>query len=134
MSGARLHGAVLAALKADPVLREKLTGMFAAPPVRAAEPYGVVGDPQISDWSTKDAPGHEARIAIELHEAGEAPLVLRELAEDVARAIAAMPAGMGDGWRIVTRTPLRERIARGKGARWTATIEWRVRMLRHDFE
>jgi hypothetical protein len=49
MSGTRLHAAVLAALTADPLLRERLTGVFAAPPVRAAEPYGVVGDPQTSD-------------------------------------------------------------------------------------
>jgi hypothetical protein len=60
--------------------------------------------------------------------------VLRELADEVSRAIGAMPAALGEGWRIVSRTPLRERIARGKGARWTATIEWRVRMLRHDVE
>ncbi|WP_448501673.1 DUF3168 domain-containing protein [Sphingomonas sp.] len=134
MSGARLHEAVLAALKGDPLLRERLTGMFPAAPVRAAEPYGVVGDPQTSDWSTKDAPGREARIAIELHETGETPVVLRELVEEVSRAVWAMPAALGEGWGIVSRTPLRERIARGKGARWTATIEWRVRMLRHDFE
>lgn len=130
MSGARLHAAMLAALTNDPVLNERLTAMFAAPPVRAAEPYGVVSDPQVSDWSTKDAPGREARIGIELHEAGEVPVKLRALADEVSRAIDSMPAALGDGWRIVSRVPLRERIARGKGERWTATIEWRVRMLR----
>lgn len=46
--------------------------------------------------------------------------------------IAAMPRSIGDGWAIASLVLLRSRIAREDEGRWTATSEFRVRMLRSE--
>jgi|APFEC2959095171_1045051.scaffolds.fasta_scaffold00008_239 hypothetical protein len=106
-----------------------LTGVFDAPPVRAALPYAVVGEAVLADWSTKDTKGREARVAVMLHDGGERPARLRLLAGEVETAIAAMPRDLGDGWRIVSLAFVRSRIVPNGAGRWIATSEYRVRML-----
>lgn len=106
-----------------------LTGVFDAPPVRAALPYAVVGEAMLADWSTKDANGREARVAVMLHDGGERPARLRLLAGEVEAAIAAMPRDLGDGWRIVSLAFVRSRIVPNGAGRWIATSEYRARML-----
>jgi hypothetical protein len=125
-----LHDALVAALRAHPPLVEGVTAIFDAPPVRSAVPYAVVAESVVADWSTKDLSGVEARVAIELHDAGEAAVRLRGLAGQVADAVAAMPRTIGGGWRIVTATFVRQRIVRGRGDAWVASVEFRMRMLR----
>lgn len=107
-----------------------LTGVFDAPPVRAARPYALIDEALLADWGTKDIAGREGRIAVRLFDSGERPVRLRMLAGAAEDAVAAMPAALGEGWRIASLTLLRSRIAREGDGRWVATGEWRVRMLR----
>lgn len=124
-----LQAALKAALEEHAPLAG-LTGVFDAPPVRAARPYALIDEALLADWGTKDIAGREGRIGVRLFDSGERPVRLRTLAGAAEDAVAAMPAALGDGWRIASLTLLRSRIAREGDGRWVATGEWRVRMLR----
>lgn len=124
----RLHEAIAAALRAHPVIADGVTAVFASPPVRSATPYALVAEAVVADWSTKTAAGIEARVAVELHDAREDGAVVRALAGAAREAIEAMAGDLGDGWRIVSRLFVRQRIVRAKGE-WVASVEFRVRVL-----
>jgi len=125
----RLQGALVTALR-DHAPLGALTGVFDAPPVRAALPYAVVGEAVLGDWGTKDMAGREGRVAVLLHDGGERPARLRLLAGAVEAAIEAMPRELGDGWRIASLTFVRSRIVANGAGRWIASSEYRARMLR----
>lgn len=123
-----LQDALMAALE-DHAPLGALTGVFDAPPVRAALPYAVVGEAVLGDWSTKDMAGREARAAVLLHDGGERPARLRLLAGEVEAAIEAMPRDLTGGWRIASLSFVRSRIVPNGAGRWIASSEYRVRML-----
>lgn len=125
----QLQDALVTALR-DHAPLGALTGVFDAPPVRAALPYAVVGEAVLGDWGTKDMAGREARIVVLLHDGGERPARLRLLAEEVETAIEAMPRDLGEGWRIASLSFVRSRIVANGAGRWIASSEYRVRMLR----
>jgi hypothetical protein len=128
MSAARLHDAIVAALRADAAVSEGVTAVFASPPVRSATPYALVAEAVVADWSVKDAEGFEARVAAELHDAREDGAAVRALADAARAAIAAMPDDLGGGWRIVSRAFVRQRTVRTRGE-WVASVEYRVRVM-----
>ena len=128
--GELLQAALAAALREDAVLAEGLTAVFDALPVRSARPWALVEEPALTDRGTKDAAGREARIAVVLHDTGERPVRLRGLAGAVEQVVAALPAELGEGWRIASLALLRSRVLREGEGRWAALVEFRVRMLR----
>lgn len=128
MSAVQLHDAIVAALRAHPAVADGVTAVFGSPPVRAAAPYALVAEAVIADWSTKDAAGIEARVAVELRDAREDGAVVRGLAGAALEAIEAMSGDLGGGWRIVSRLFVRQRIVRAKGE-WVGSVEFRVRVM-----
>lgn len=107
--------------------------VFDAPPVRAALPFAVVEEPVTADWSAKDWSGREAKLTVTLHDAGERPTRLRDLAEAAETAVTALDRELTGGWRLASLALVKARIARaGGGERWTATSEFRVRMRRES--
>lgn len=124
-----LPGAIIAALRGAPGLAD--AALFDAPPARAALPHGVVGEPLLADWSTKDMAGREGRVAVTLRDGGERPVRLRELAGAAEAAVLAMPRALGGGWRIVSLAFVRGRIVRERQG-WAATSEFRIRMLQEN--
>lgn len=122
----RLQAAMVAALSEGlaPV------AVFDAPPVRGWVPHVVVGEPLLSDWSTKDMVGREGRVAVIARDQGERPARLRALVAACEAAVEAMPVVVGEGWRVVTLTLARSRISRERDGGWIAMSEFRVRMLR----
>lgn len=128
-----VHGVLQAALAA--ALRGQglaVTGVFDAPPVRAARPYALVEESVLGDWGTKDMAGREGRVAIALFDGGESPARLRALAGEAEEAILAMPRAIGGGWAVVSTLLLRARISREGEGRWKSVSEFRVRMLRSE--
>ena len=125
-----LAEAIRAALSAHAPLADQFAGVFDAPPVRAATPHAVIGEALLSDWSTKDMAGREARVVVSLFDAGESPARLRRLLGELETAVAAMPRAIGGGWELASRVLLRVRIERKGEGRWVATSEWRLRMLK----
>lgn len=124
-----LPGAIIAALRGAPGLAD--AALFDALPARAALPHGVVEEPLLADWSTKDMAGREGRVAVTLRDGGERPVRLRELADAAEAAVLAMPRGLGGGWRIVSLAFVRGRIVRERQG-WAATSEFRIRMLQEN--
>ncbi len=131
MSAAAALQAGLAEALRDAESLAALTGVFDAPPVRAALPHAVIEETLLADWGTKDMAGREGRAAVTLHDGGERPARLRDLAGAAEEAVLAMPRALAGGWRIASIAFVRGRIARA-GPGWTATSEFRVRMLRED--
>ena len=129
---ALLSAAMIEALGGCPGVADVVTGIFDAPPVRAARPYALVEDAVLGDWGTKDMAGREGRVAVLLYDGGERPVRLRALVGEAEAAIDAMPRDLGEGWRVVTLVLARSRIVREGESRWAAMSEWRVRMLRES--
>ena len=130
MSGA---GAALEAAAIGTLRNALGVGVYRGPPVQAAAPYAVVEAGAESDWSHKSGTGRELRLAVTIHDRGEAPARLRSLAAAAEEAVESIARDL-DGWQLVA-----VRFVRGMtvpprpGApdgRWTSLIEFRARMLR----
>lgn len=102
-----------------------------APPGRIGGPYAVVDDPVLTDWSTKSWTGREGRLAVLLYDGGERPVRLRAACDAVETALADPPVLSG-GWRIVRLGFVRSRLARIATDRWSAVVEFQVRVMRED--
>jgi hypothetical protein len=129
---ALIQDALVAALKGHAPVVDAVTAVVDAPPVRAARPYVVVDEAVLIDWGTKDLAGREGRLAVVAYDRGERPVRLRALAGTIEDAVAAMPRDLGQGWRVASLVLVRSRIVREGDDRWTAVVEWRVRMLREN--
>jgi hypothetical protein len=128
-----VRAAVLSALRGDAALMGLTNGMYDGPPVKASEPYALVGEAIGSDWGTKDAEGREVRIALSLFDRQETPVRLGEMMGLAHAAVRAM-GGMADGWRIAGVALVRSRTAGarepGRDGGWSAVADYRVRVMR----
>ena len=119
-----VQAAVLTAVRAV----AGLNGVYLAPPVKATAPYAELGDLLSVDWSVKDRVGRELRLIVMVRDAGETNARVQALAGAVGAAIEALPRDL-DGWRLASVVAVRVRIAGGPVGRWSATVEYRVRVL-----
>jgi hypothetical protein len=104
--------------------------VYPGPPLQGAFPYALVETGAETDWGHKSGAGRELRLAVIVRDTGERPDRVRALA---GAAEAMIEAGLEpEGWQIVSLAFLRGRlVADGPSGRpgWTATIEYRARML-----
>ncbi|MDV3166708.1 MAG: DUF3168 domain-containing protein ['Waltheria sp.' little leaf phytoplasma] len=130
MSGATAaaRAALATLLRADPVLRATLNGVFDGPAVRATPPFAEIGEATSGDWGTKDRVGRELRLAVILRDATETSARIAALAAAVEAAVPGLPRDLV-GWRVASVAFLRSRIAGEGPGRWIAAVEFRVRML-----
>jgi len=129
MSGAvaAVQAALLAALKAHPVLPTLVTGIYDGPPPRAAYPYIVVSDSMSIDWSTKTVRGREVSLIVTLWDEARGPHGMRETMSLIEDAVQAIPT-MLNGWQITTINFIRSRILRTNAGPWSGLVEHRVRV------
>lgn len=120
-----LRAALMTALR--PALTPLGMALFDAVPVRASVPQAVLGEPSDSDWGAAGIEGRELRVALTLTDEGEQPRRLRACVQ-AAEAIG-LPEMLADGWRVAGLSVVATRMAK-TGARWTASVEWRVRLWR----
>jgi len=123
-----LQAAILAALRGDGVLSTGLNGVFEGPAVQASPPFAELGDVLSVDWGTKTAAGREVRIAVTIRDAAATGVRVQHLADAAGTAIEALPRDL-PGWRVASVALLRTRVLRGAPGRWSATCEYRVRMM-----
>lgn len=123
-----IQAALVAALRGDAALGAALNGVFEGPQGKATAPFAEIGELLSVDWSTKDAAGREVRLAVTVRDAAETPARLHALAGLAGAAIEALPRDL-DGWRIASLSFVRTRVVRGGPGRWSAIIEYRVRMM-----
>lgn len=127
------RGAVLAALRDHGGLMAVLNGVHDGAPVQASAPYAVVGEAIGGEWGTKDADGWEIRVGISLFDRAEGSGRLGEMmamADAAVRGIGAIA-----GWEVGSIVFLRSRTVRRSpaerdGGGWSATLDYRLRMLR----
>lgn len=96
--------------------------------VRATSPYAEIGPVEARDWGTKDAAGREIRLTVTVRDAADRAARVHALSDAAAAAVTAIDRDV-PGWRIVSLTFLRSRVASEKAGTWVATTEWRARML-----
>ncbi len=125
-----VRGAVVAALRGDLALMDRINAVFDGTPMQASAPYAVVGECLGADWGAKDVEGREVRLTIGLVDKGEAA---GRLAGMLARVDAVMRGlgAAGDGWRVVTVRFVRSRVARDARAEgWSGLVDYRMRVVR----
>lgn len=125
-----LAAALLAVLRGDAVLAATVNGVFETGGVEtggvAALPFAELGELIAVDWGTKSAAGRELRVGVMLRDAGEAGV--RVLAEAAGAAIERLPRDLS-GWRVASVVFVRSRVARAAAGKWSALVEYRVRMM-----
>jgi hypothetical protein len=124
-----LQAALVAVLRADPIIAAAVSGVFDGPPARPAFPYIVVDGGQVLDWSVKDARGREHRIGVSMWDDGMAANRLHGLMAQAEEAIEDMPRTLDGGHRIASLLFVRGRILRQGRGPWAGLLEYRVRTL-----
>ncbi len=123
-----LRTALIAWLRADPVLAGQLNAVVEEAPSRTALPWLAIAASASADWSAKDREGREIRVALELHCRGDRPDAAASLVGAIEARIAALPQ-IQPAFRIITTRFLRAR-AEQRGANTRAVlIEYRFRVL-----
>jgi hypothetical protein len=104
-----------------------LSGVHEAAPIQAAIPSATVAAGLETDWSHKSGAGRELRLSIMLRDEGESASRLRALVGAAEAALQGLETG--GGWRLVTLVFVRSIFAAQTPGKWTATIDYRARML-----
>lgn len=123
-----LRAAVLAWLADDPGLSASLNALVEEVPSRTALPWLAIAASAGSDWGTKDCPGREVRLALELHCRGDQPSTAADLSAAVEDRLAAMPYAQ-DGFSLVSIAFLRSRAEQRAGNARAVLLEYRFRLL-----
>ena len=123
-----LRAALIGWLASDTALSAQLNAVVEEAPSRTALPWLAIAASASADWSAKDRPGREVRVAFELHCRGDRPDAAAALTSLIEARIASLPAAQA-GFRLVTTQFLRAR-AEQRGANTRAILlEYRFRLM-----
>lgn len=114
-------------LAGDTALLAQVNGVFHRMPARIAAPFVVLEDVLATDWSTKDRPGREARLAFTIRDGSDDAGPASAITAALEARLAAMPR-TGVGYRLVNLTQMRSRTLRFD-ALWLVTLDYRARLL-----
>lgn len=123
-----LRAALIAWLAGDPALSARLNAVTEESPGRAALPWLALAASASTDWSTKDRPGREIRVALELHARGDRPDTAIALARAIEARVLTLPAQQ-DGFTIVSTVFLRGRTEARAGNVRATLSEFRFHAL-----
>ncbi len=123
-----LRAALIDWLQSDPALQTQLNAVVEEAPSRAALPWLALSASASADWSVKDRPGREVRVALELHCRGDRPDSAAVLVRAIEARIAAMVPEQPD-FRLISATFLRARAEQRAGTTRAILIEYRFRLL-----
>lgn len=105
-----------------------LNGVYLGTPAKATPPYALLGELLSGDWSVKDRAGRELRLLVTVRDAGDGAERIHTLCAAVGAALEALPRDL-DGWRLVSVALVRARIGGGAPGAWSASVEYRLRVL-----
>ncbi len=123
-----LRAALLAWLAADATLVATLNAVTEEAPLRTALPWLAVAASASADWSAKEVPGREVRIALELHCRGDQPGAAAALVAAIEARIAALPPDQ-PGLRVVSVIFMRARAEMRSANTRAVLLEYRFRVL-----
>ena len=122
------RAALVAWLRADPLLADMLNSIEDDGPVAASPPHLALVASAGTDWSTKTARGREIRLALELAGRGDDPAQTAVLAQRVEQRIATL-APQQAGYRIVVTQFLRSRVERRRRGLRAVLLEYRFTLI-----
>ena len=122
------RAALMAWLRADPILADMLNSIEDDGPVAASPPHLALVASAGTDWSTKTARGREIRLALELAGRGDDPAQPAVLAQRVEQRIATL-APQQAGYRIVVTQFLRSRVERRRRGLRAVLLEYRFTLI-----
>ncbi|HBQ55239.1 MAG TPA: DUF3168 domain-containing protein [Erythrobacter sp.] len=122
------RAALMAWLRADPILADMLNSIEEDGPVAASPPHLALVASAGTDWSTKTARGREIRLALELSGRGDDPAQTAVLAQRVEQRIATL-APQQAGYRIVVTQFLRSRVERRRRGLRAVLLEYRFTLI-----
>ena len=123
-----LRAALIGWLAGDAVLAAQLNAVTEEAPTRAAPPWLALAASASIDWATKDRPGREIRIALELHCRGDRPDTAAALVTALEARVLALPAAQA-GFTVVSTAFLRARTEQRAGNLRAILTEYRFRVL-----
>lgn len=122
-----IRAAVIALLRADAALGGQVNRVHDGAPVKASPPILIVGECSGTDWGTKDRDGRELRLALTIEDDLETPTRISgimPLADAAVRGLTGTAA-----WRIGSLILMRSRLLRTGAGRWSALLDYRIRVL-----
>ncbi|HBM72664.1 MAG TPA: DUF3168 domain-containing protein [Erythrobacter sp.] len=122
------RAALMAWLRADPILADMLNSIEEDGPIAASPPHLALVASAGTDWSTKTARGREIRLALELAGRGDDPAQTAVLAQRVEQRIATL-APQQAGYRIVVTQFLRSRVERRRRGLRAVLLEYRFTLI-----
>lgn len=131
LASLELQRALVAALKADPVLAARGLEPFDGPPSAAQLPVLSVGADQMTDRGWKQGRMAEHRFGVTLWDAREGYAEVKAVLADVERAVLAMPTRVGL-LRLVSLRLLRAGVRRGPRGWTQGSLEFRALSIMED--
>lgn len=123
-----LRAALIAWLTADPLLAVELNAIVEEAPSRTSLPWLAIAASASTDWSCKDRPGREVRIALELHCRGDTPESAALLVATIERRIEMLPR-VQPSVVIASTQFLRARCEQRSESRRAFLLEYRFRVI-----
>jgi len=123
-----LRAALIAWLTADPLLAVELNAIVEEAPSRTSLPWLAIAASASADWSCKDRPGREVRIALELHCRGDTPESAALLVATIERRIEMLPR-VQPSVVIASTQFLRARCEQRSESRRAFLLEYRFRVI-----
>ena len=122
------RAAIVAALKGDASLVDRVNQIADGEPVKASPPWLLVGSAVASGWGARGVDGVTVRQTIELALRGDQLSAVTAILDRVDAALRAMDGALGD-WRVTSLRFDRSRIRRN-GTEWRAAVDYSIRMVR----
>lgn len=123
-----VRGAILGALRGDPVLMAMVNQVSDGEPVKASAPWLMLGDATASGWGARGVDGLTLRQPLLLVLRGDDLGRVTDILARIDDALTGIDSMLGD-WRITSLRFERSRIVRSR-TEWRASIDYAVRMAR----
>ncbi|MEO0462322.1 MAG: DUF3168 domain-containing protein [Pseudomonadota bacterium] len=123
-----LRSALIEWLRADPALAE-INAIEEEAPLRASPPWLGIAASASTDWGTKDRPGREIRIALELETRIDDPAADAALLAAIEARVLSLPP-LTDTYELAAIRFLRARSEQRDDSRRAALTEFRFRLFK----
>lgn len=127
-----IRAALMAQLRGDASLSGMVNRIHDGTPVKASAPYVSVGECIGTDWGCKDRDGREVRLSIAIVDEAESGGRIGQIMPLVEAGVRQVALAGVPGWQMGGAGLVRSRLVGQAQGRWTAVLDFRLRMLRES--